>query len=679
MKKDHSLKKTIDAIQSSSNFAALDQFKEQAKLKELEADDLKRLSLLFFKRGVKDLEEDHSPEDDFEMALKLASYELPLFLNVAKAWSRVGKIDKAIDFIQRALNQKKDFAEGWLELAHQLSEKAYALEDEELMFEALNAFKMAERIQPFALPAVYLEWGKCYLWLARQSGEACDFTEAVQKFLKAESLGGVDKEIFLSHGHALSELAHLMGRPDIIQEALSMYLRAVELDSSCVEGWIHVGGVYKLLYEQGVSDDYFEKAESAFVTCARLDPQMRALWICWGQLLLNEGKLKRNPEILQLSVQKFEKAEALFKHDPEILCFLADSLIVLGFYEEKYELIRDAKEKIELALTFKPDNPNFILLYATCLHHMGRYFQDEKWIRQSFEKYEKAISLNPTDPKIWDALGVAHYSLGEMSQDPIMLEKASQIFENASRLYKGVSPALMNNWGVALMKLSEITGDLHHVQIAADKFEQAIAYHTKHLDGLNPDPEWFYNYGCALDYLGDFYHDPAFYEKSVQILAQLLTHFPTYHQARYNLALSLTHFGDVTADMECLEQALQHFEVLLQEEPEDEVVLCDAAITLLTMGDLQEGSSTFNHSKKHFDEAEEKLLLAIIHGSKAAFYWLACLYSLTGNYPESIHYLEKSHEADSLPAIEDLLLEEWLLGVRATTSFKKFIASINPS
>lgn len=676
MNPNYPLKKALEEINTFERYDKLDEFKHPANWKNLEKDDLNLLANLFVKKGSLDIPK--SPElaeESFETALKLTHLDSSVLLKISRVWAGVEDWDRALRNVKRALEQNPQFLEAWLELSALWVLKGKALKDEDLFDQALLIFEQLNRGN--RLPAeVFFKWGQAYHCLGRVSQEPCDLANACEKYRLAEANGFIDKHLFFDHALALSEIATLVARAEYVQESLLYLLKAVEVDPHFQDGWVYLAVNYKFLYERGDKSEYYDRAESAFYTASRLNPRNKMIWLSWGQMLLNEGRLKRNHEVVSLAIEKFERASTLFPRDRDVQCFLADALMVLGLFEDRYELLREAKDKIEDCLRAKADDAAVLFLYGTCLVHLGKYFQDENVIRQSFDKFEKSIQLHPTDPHVWHSLALAHYTYGEMTGDPIMLEKSVQLFEATQKLIKGPDSELFNNWGVSLMKLSEVTGDLLHIQVAADKFEQAIALHQDTRRGHEPDPEWYYNYGCALDYLGDFYQDPGFYDKAAQVLSFIVNSFPGYSQARYNLALALTHSGEAMNDLDSLEQALNHYETLIQEDPEDELVLCDMGVALISYGDLSSSLEAYSQSKRAFEEAETKLQQAIALGNNHAAYWLACLYSLNNNFIECIHYLEKARDTDGLPPTSEILEEKWLDDLRQTELWIPFFNTL---
>ena len=237
-------------------------------------------------------------------------------------------------------------------------------------------------------------------------------------------------------------------------------------------------------------------------------------------------------------------------------------------------------------------------------------------------------------------------------------------------------PQILNDWGYALLKLAELTSNKNYVETALDKFEQAITRQSKEYGNAAIDPEWFYNYGCALDFLGDFNEDVTYYEKAVYVLSKTIQLDPTYTDARYNLALALSHLGEATADIEALNRANDHFQILLSQDNEDEMGWNDWGLTLLTLAHLLDDKALPHQSQKLYEQAENKLHHAAALGNIHSFYNLTCLYSLTENYTAAIYSLERAELAGALPSLDDLMHDEWLEGLRQTEGFRHLISQI---
>jgi tetratricopeptide (TPR) repeat protein len=271
---------------------------------------------------------------------------------------------------------------------------------------------------------------------------------------------------------------------------------------------------------------------------------------------------------------------------------------------------------------------------------------------------------------------LAHLSLAEIFQEPETLVKVIDFCNEAFQICSDHFPQFWNDWGVALMKYSELTHDKHYLELAIEKFELAIKKQGVRLGDKLCELEWFYNYACALDFLGDFHEDAELYERSVHILSQIVAIDPKYTHARYNLALSLTHLGELVSDVDCFNKSLEHYQILLELDPEDDAAWNDCGLALLNLAQLIHDEAHPEQSLHLYEESERKLCQAVKLGSVQAFYSLACLYSVRKNYEGAVRFLEKAERAGCMPPINDLMHDEWLEELTQSQVFRHFISNL---
>ena len=222
------------------------------------------------------------------------------------------------------------------------------------------------------------------------------------------------------------------------------------------------------------------------------------------------------------------------------------------------------------------------------------------------------------------------------------------------------------------MKLSELTNDKTYLELAIQKFESMIKPQEE--GAFNKcEAEWLYNYGCALDFFGDYNEDASYYEKAVVVLAKALQMEPHHTNARYNLAVALSHFGEAASDLDSLQRSVDHFQILLSQDPEDDMAWNDCGLALLNMAELIHENALPEKSQYYYNEAEKKFLHALALGCTHSYYNLACLHSLLHNYSTALSFLERAEAAGALPALDDMLHDEWLEDLVETPQFRQFI------
>src|SRR5207302_9899873 len=112
-------------------------------------------------------------------------------------------------------------------------------------------------------------------------------------------------------------------------------------------------------------------------------------------------------------------------------------------------------------------------------------------------------------------------------------------FSKASKFEMGRFGYFYNDWGLVLVTIAEQLREKKFLLEAEEKFERAILLHD------TVEPEWLYNYGCTLDFLGDFTDEESYYERAVQALSAALQLDPDFTSARCHLACALANLGEM--------------------------------------------------------------------------------------------------------------------------------------
>jgi tetratricopeptide (TPR) repeat protein len=519
-------------------------------------------------------------------------------------------------------------------------------------------------------------WGTCWYNIGKFSGEAVDFHQAQEKYRVAAALGCETGEFHNDYANSLVDLSCLIGRKDLLVEAAEHYSKTTTLNPKHYESWINLGCTYQRLYDLGGPYENFLKADECFEHATELKPDESLAWFRWAVLYSSLGKTTRDIERLYASLDKYEKAD---EHEPDcspIALRWGEALMFYGAFTENLEILRAAEAKIIAAVNQSPEQAEAWFVYGTCLNEFGRYFNSEEYYQQAIEKFQYGLSLSPNNFHLHHGIALAHFAIGEINDDVAMIEKSVKFCSRAVELGGQNNPHFLSDWGVALMKLGEMTVDKVQIEAASEKFEQAIARRLESSQGEEVEIEWLYNYGCAMDFLGDFHEDAVYYERAVQVLSHVVSLDPEYTHARYNLALALSHLGELNADVDTFNKAVDLFHELVQQDPEDEMAWNDYGLTLLNLAVLIHDPVHSLEGHKLFEQAEAKLLQAVALGNIAAFYNLACCYALTGNPTASIHYLERAEQCDALPIAEDVLHDEWLDSLRNQPAYRQLISRL---
>lgn len=674
--------KKLKEILSQRTFEELEPFKNTTLWPSLDRDDRNLLASLFIMQGEKQLENgDSIAKESFDLATKVASENYEVYQRIGLAYAmnqfNVTALRLGEEYVKKSLSINSDNFMSWC-LLGRINNNLGMLVEETLHFEEADScfakgFELSQNESEIERAMLYWQWAVSWYCLGKHSGEAVDFYKALDKFRHASLLGQQDKYFWSNYGDTLAELAMLLGRNELFADVVELYRNAIRQAFDFFEGWLSMGCAFHKLFEVYLNDEDFHQAHECFKMASQINDNHPTLYSRWAQLIAQAGKWKNDENLVRESLDKFKIADALDPENPLILCLWGETLLLYGAQGEKIDALREAEEKIVKSLDLQHDVADAWYMYGCCLNEQGRYFNQEDYYHKAIEKFQYGLTLKQTEPLLWYGLALSHLSIGELKGDLAWLEQAVRLFARVVEYGGEDLRPLWNDWGITLMKIAEITGQKSPLESAIEKFETIIPNRAEEWDDANLDSEWLYNYGCALDFLGDFTEEISCYEKAVQALAKTLQLDPHYSHARYNLALALSHLGELAMDVESFHKSIEHFQILLSQDPEDEMGWNDYGLTLLHLAQLIYDPIRPEHSQKLYEVAESKFMQSAALGCTQAYYNLSCLYTLMGNFELAMHYLEKSENAGTLPPVDELLTDEWLEPLRETQSFKTFM------
>lgn len=680
-----SIQKRLEKILATNNFQLLSPYQDPASWTIMTQDERELLGLLLVKQGESQLMNgDDKVLESFELASKAAPFSSIVFFQQALIFSTQNQnircLMAAIAALEKAIQLDPTFIAAWFGWGCILSDIGVFNNDPTFFYQAhikfVEADRLAQQNESLRPEDFFWLWGKCWQGLGKLSGEAVDFFKALEKFQISAANGFQNGVFHIDYGNALVDIAFLVGRDELLFEAVTQYrLAATQLPNES-ETWTFLAYSCQHLYEIFGYEEYFLEANECFERAIDINPNLHHPWFKWGDLYAYAGKILKSLDHLQSSFNKFEKAYLCNPEDAAILARWGEVQMLAASYTDNLELLREAGSKISKAVELEPEIPVYWYISGMFLSEMGRYFNDISYFEQAIVKFQYSISLEDTNGAVYHGLAHTCFTIGEMTRNVNRIENSLLYYSRAIELSSPPSPQCLNDWGVALMKLAELTNEKKYVEVALEKFEQAIGYKFDEILEGDVELEWLYNYGCGLDFLGDFYEEPIYYERAVQILTHILQVDPEYSHARYNLALSLSHLGELNSDVDCFQKAIDYFQILLEQDGEDEFAWNDWGLTLTHLAVLTFDAIHPEFSQDYYDQAERKFLHAIALGNTHAYYNIACLYALTQNMPAAMHFLERADLCNSLPPTEDVMHDEWLDNMRHHAPFRAFISHL---
>lgn len=678
-----SLQEKFKAILASNDFEQLMPFVEPKAWDAMSLSERELLGLLFIKQGEWQFKcGDQKMAESLELAAKVAPQSAVIFFRQALVYAAQGQNSGSLTAAGKALQQaiKLDpaFVKAWHSWGNVLVRLGVFYEELPYFYQADEKFAEAARLLGTGAESestLYWHWGLCWFHIGKQAGEASDFFRALAKFRLAAKAGEDSAEFNLDFGNLLVDMGFLMkDNKDFFLDAIDRYHRYTELEPEQAAGWLNLACTYQRLYDiTGQSDD-FQAAGHCFLKAGEIAPHDPLVWHSWGQLCLHSAKINRQLDDVKSAIEKLKTAHQLDPENPQLLMLLGESQMLVASYAEDLESLHEAYGKINAALKALPNDPYAWSLAGACLSELGRYFASDSYYLQAIEKFEAGLKLDATHTALLHGMALAYYALGELLVESTMIEVSITFFQRLGEKQPELPLNLLNDWGVALMKLGEMTNGQSYIEEAAEKFELAINRHLALGSNADIDLEWLYNYGCAMDFLGDFHEESVYYEKAVQVLSHVLQTEPGYPHVRYNLALALFHLAELNADIDSFQRSIELFHEIVQLDPEDDMAWNDYGLTLLNLAVLTNDPVHIEKGCHYFEQAECKLRQAIALGNEYAFYNLACLYALTDNVPAALHYMERAAQGDALPDAEELMHDEWLEKLREQPAFRLIIS-----
>lgn len=680
------LSKKLQDIVEKQDLEALDNFLIAHPWSDLKDEEKFILGKLLIKKGESQLKSGDSRfHESFALAEQIAPKQpASIFFLKGQAYSSQTTNSRcllsAIEAFEQSIALEPHFFEAYLlcgeALIHRglLHQNPSFFQKAQLKFQEGSAFL---KQQPQSVEAHFFwKWGVSWYFMGMTSGEPYDYYQALQKFRRAHELGQQGALFWRDFAEVLMELSELTRQLELCVEAAEFYHASVCENFENDEIWFSLASCQEKLYEGYGKMQHFELATAAFDVASGAKEPNFFLWLRWGKLNLNGAKLQKNHELISEAIEKFKKASEIFPDHPVLLGLWAECEILAGSQEDKLDLLRSAERKIKKSVKQIPRNPHIWALYGTCLNELGRYFAEEAYYIKAIEKFQEGLDINDQDPLLWFGLASTFYFLGECRSEAGPIEQAIECFSKVFDLGEDQLPQLWNDWALAYMKLAEFTHNKAHLETSIQKFEQMIQLIEK-IDSTACDEECLYNYGCALDFLGDITEETVHYEKAILALNKALKINPYYAHARYNLAVTLSHLGEATSDIEILHQAVYHFQLIINLDFEDEMACNDCGLALLNIAELVHETTHPERSQAYYDEAEQKFMHALALGFNHAYYNLACLHSLTQNCVTAMHYLELAERSGTLPPLDDMLHDDWLENLVETAAFRLFISSIS--
>lgn len=582
---------------------------------------------------------------------------------------------------------------------------------------ANKKFKMATKIDP-GMATAWAAWGKSLFSLGTISKEHHYFLSAKEKYEKAISLFNDKHDMCLSQtcwdfGQVLFQIASHSGESSDLYDALDahskaashnddlpatfwedfgvvslklgeqindirLYLKSINCHKNAIaksvssfRSWYLLAHSLSKLYSLTHDEDHFCQANECYTNAAKLHPQNETMWHSWASLLLDSGIRLSDAKRLHSCIEKCHRAHACKQDQIKVMETWSIALATLGTISDRLDLIFEANNKVMEAIERFSETPELLHAEGRVQFAFGKYYKDHDYYYQAIEKFQAGLSIDRSVPYLWHHLGLTYSLLAEEEHDPTLHERAGKFFLKAISLT--CNSSYYYDYAYSLFKLAETGQNRGILEQSLLHFEQAFSL-QKNVVYLHPN--WLYQYAMALDLMGDLTDEDQYYVKSIEILKRVLMLDPDYPDIHYKIAYVYSHLGELVENPEVYEKASSHYKIAYQANEENELLILDWALSLINLAQITPDASLRDQNLR---EAEYKLIQSAKLGNVEAYYHLACLYSITTQFERAMYFLEKAEAYDSIPAIDDLLNDDWLENLRNTEIFQNFISHFSSS
>jgi tetratricopeptide (TPR) repeat protein len=604
---------------------------------------------IWYRQGLAFFE--YSSEEGKEKALPLAS----------KSFKYATQIDP-------------QFFDAWVAWGNTLLQLGRFHHEHHFYLEAKEKYQKALHLTsahtPEVLSELYWDYGIVWSEIAKHSGEAVDVKLAIEALQSSLKLQPQPSPEFLHDcGKAYLEIGLLINDARLHLQAVHYLTQATESAPQYFEGWLSLAEAYSQLYINTMDERLVPKASQAFQKAALLVPGSVDVWLSWAQILGESGRLNGDVKLLRQSAEKCARAATLDSEDPPIIAQWVESLSLLGAASNRLDLLIEAEQKILKATDAYPDDPDLWHAYGICLISFGRYYEDPDYYEMAIDKLQYGLSIDRTTAEHWHTLGLIHKCYAELTQHEDLLERANRFFAKAMDL-KPSCPALLFDAARSLFHFSEITSDLPALQKAIVHFELLL---QNHKGVLLQHPEWLFEYASALEWLSDFSAEEKTLNRAVEIFSHVLLIDPDYPHIHQRIANCCLEMGHHTSESEFYKKAIGFYRLALRQDEENDQLWLDWGLCLIH---LAHHTLDVDFMNQLYWDAEQKISRAGQLGNPAAYYNLACLYSILGHTEEAMQFINKSLAARALPPIEEMLEDEWLDNLRDTPHFAQFLNAL---
>lgn len=428
---------------------------------------------------------------EYQCALETAIDSYEIFYKIGKAQFYKGDLDKAINYLNMALEQNKEYSDAYYVLAETYTRKAY-------FFEAIQAAKKAVKFKPLRNSRAHFLLHKLYQASAFKNFKvSCQ--SRFEQFLSILTFP-FDKNAITS---AIKTVSYLQFMPILfltfyyiqirrLDTAIDLYIKTIDKAPGFVP-------LYCLLGDAYLAMGHFEDAITEYKMAIWLDSLNIPAYRHLSQAYEEQGDYDR-------AIETYQKLISIMPTVPDFHSNLANLYYIKG----EFKL---AVAQYQTAITLNP-NKKWTSIIAQTLGFV--YQENQNDLDAAICAYQNAYTMTPEDIDIYINLGSAFYDKEDFDNALSVYRKALELDPTNAKIHCNLA---FLHWGKG------------NTNEAIKEYELAIKYDE--------------NYDIAYNNLGVIYLDDlGRIQKAIELFKKSAECNPNYALAHFNLARAVTIVGD---------------------------------------------------------------------------------------------------------------------------------------
>jgi tetratricopeptide (TPR) repeat protein len=422
-----------------------------------------------------------------------AYFQMGLLINDARLYLQ------AVEFLQRSIEIRPVYLEGWTTLASAYSQLYLNTMDERYVVKGSDCYAKASKLAPND-PAIWADWGELLTEAGRLSKDPKQLCSSVERCARAVMLSPDDPQIGAQHVISLSWLGAYTSRLDLITEAESKVVRLSELHPDDPLVW-YAWGIALIAFGHYYEDPaYYEMAIDKLQYGTSLDRTDAELWQALGWAHKRHADLTDDLEMVERACRFFLRAVDLKPSCPSLLFDSASALLHLSEASRDTAPGEHALSLLETLLQTCRESllhhPEWLFEYASALEWLGDASGDEAHFTRAIDLFSHLLLIDPDYPKVHHRIALCLVQLGHLSFEKEFYSRALHYFRLASR-QEEEADSIWLDWGVCAIYLAEATLDKEAARQLFFDAEQKIAR-----AGQLGNPHAYYNLACLYSLLG---------------------------------------------------------------------------------------------------------------------------------------------------------------------------------